>query len=168
MSSQMPSHAAMVRKETFANTVATAVIAAVLSWAIFRGKTSIVALAPPIGGIFGVLPGTFNFTLLVTLALTMITRRRVSAGVYRRLGAGEGAHLGARLPANIILRALTLAALATVVFVPVGAGLVWGATRIGALPVAWSFAGMLLYFVVYFSALSMAVTPPILWRALRD
>lgn len=159
--------AAMIRKETLINTVATAVIAAALSWAIFRGQPAI-ALAPPVGGILGILPGTFNFTLLVTIALTLITRRRVRAAVGPPLARADLKGLRGALPSNVLARALTLAGLATLVFVPVCVGGVWLATRLSALPLQWSFAGLLGFYVVYFVVLSMVVTPIVLWRALAD
>jgi len=158
----------MVRAETTINTVVTIVIAGVLSWLIFRGETAIAPLDAPPRGIFGILPGTFNFTLLVTLALTLITRRRLRAGLFPRFGEQEGPRVGARLPANVVLRAITLAVAATIVCVPVGGGVVWAGVRGDILPATWSFAGMLLFFTVYFAALSLFVTPIILWRALRD
>ena len=158
----------MVRKETVGNIIATVVIAALLSWAVFRGETQIAAFAPVPGGIFGILPGTFNFTLLVTIALTLITRRRVRAGLYRRLEPCEGLQIGAALPRSVLLRALMLAAIATIIYVPVGAGVSWAGIRVGLIPGAWSFAGMLFFFVLYFAALAVVLTPVVLWRALRD
>ena len=158
----------MVRKETVLNVVVTVVIATLLSWAVFRGETRIAAFAPVPGGIFGILPGTFNFALLVTTALTLITRRRVRAGLYRRLDPGEGMRLGAALPRSVLLRALVLAAIATVIYVPVGSGLAFAAIRVGLIPGIWSFAGMLAFFVLYFVALAVVLTPVVLWRALRD
>lgn len=160
--------AAMIRKETAINTVATALIAAALSWVLFRGHSSIVALSPPVGGILGILPGTFNFTLLVTLALTLITRRRVRSGSCPPLAREARRGIGAALPANLIVRAIVLAAVATVVFVTLGAGGVWLATRLTALPIEWSFQSVLGFYVVYFVILSLVVTPIILWRALAD
>ncbi len=160
--------AAMVSKETSINTAVTAVIAAALSCVIFRGHSSIVALSPPVGGILGILPGTFNFTLLVTLALTLITRRRVRSGSCPPLARGVRRGIGGALPANLIGRAIVLAAVATLVFVTLGAGGVWLATRLSALPIEWSFLSMLGFYVVYFVFLSLVVTPIILWRALAD
>lgn len=161
-------HGAMVRKETEINTVVTAVIAALLSWQIFRGQHSIAAINPPVGGMLGILPGTFNFTLLVSLALTLITRRRVHRGLFRRLALHERNYLGTQLPRNILARSLLLAVLATLVFVPATVGAVWAVVRAGWISPNWSFLGMALFFVVYFVILSMVVTPIIIWRALGD
>ena len=167
--SAMPAeHAALVRRETISNTIATAAIAVILTWLLFRGQASIRALSAPPGGIFGILPGTFNFTLLVTLALTFITRKRVSRQQVRRLAAHEGKTLGAKLPGNALARALLLAVCFTAICVPVAYGLIQVATSVQWLPQAWSLAGMAVFFVVYFVLLSLAVTPLVVWRALRD
>ncbi len=160
--------AAMIRKETLINTVATAVIAAALSWAIFRGNSSIVALSPPVGGILGILPGTFNFTLLVTIALTLITRRRVRSGLCPPLARDAMKGIRGALPSNVIARAIVLAAMATLAFVTVCEGGVWLAIRLNAVPIEWSFPGMLGFYVVYFVVLSLVVTPIILSRSLAD
>lgn len=162
------SHAVVVRRETVANTVATAVIAALLSLVIFRGRDSIPPLEAPPGGIFGILPGTFNFTLLVTIVLTLIVRARVRRGQLARPGSGEGSMRGARLPANVVARGLVMALLATLVLVPLSGGLVYGLVGAGLLPARWSLAGMGGYFVAHFVVLSLVVTPVVVWRALRD
>lgn len=160
--------AAMVRAETIANTVATAVIAAGLSWLIFHGRSEIPALAPPPDGLFGMLPGTFNFTFLVSLVLTLIVRRRVRAGVCQRLQPSEGSRWGAGLPRHVAARALVLALGVTAIGVPAGVGAVWLSIRLGWLPLSWSVAGMTAFFVLYFIVLALVVTPVTVWRALRD
>jgi hypothetical protein len=160
--------AAVVRRETIANTVATAVIAALLTVLIFRGRDLIPAFEAPPGGIFGILPGTFNFTLLVTLVLSQVIRARVRRGGAPRAPRVAGLLRGAWLPSNLLLRALLLAAVATVLLVPLSAGLVRGLVGLGVLPEAWSLAGMGGYFVLHFVVLSLLVTPPVVWRALQD
>ena len=139
-----------------------------LTWLIFAGETAIPALTEPPGGIFGILPGTFNFTLLVAVALTLITRRRVSRGQYRRAHVDEGARLGISLPGNVLLRAVALAGIVSVVLVPLTYLLVWAAIRFGGIPQEWPFVGMLVLFVGHFVLLSLIVTPIVVWRALRD
>ena len=162
------SHADVVRRETVANTIATVVIAALLSALIFRGRVAIRPFETPPGGIFGILPGTFNFTLLVTIVLTLVVRGRVRRNRLERLQAGHGSMRGALLPANVLLRGLALALLATLVLVPVSGGLVYGLVAVGVLPPSWSLAGMAVYFTVHFVVLSLLVTPVVVWRALRD
>ena len=158
----------LVRKETAINTVVTAVIAAVLSWVIFRNQTDAPALAAPPGGIFGILPGTFNFSLLVTIGLTLVIRGRVRGGAAARLAPTDGSQVGSSLPANVVVRGLVLALLATLTFVPLAGLAVWTSVRTGLVPSGWTLTGMLLFYVVYFVVLSLVITPIIVWRALRD
>ena len=158
----------LVRRETVVNLAVSAVLAAFVGWLIFRGDTALVALAPPLGGVFGIVPGTFNFTLLVTLGLSMVIRKRVRAGAAPLLDASHAGTRWARLPQPLSLRALTLAVLATLTFVPLTLLLVRVAIGAGLLPAQWSFAGMLGFFVVYFVLLTWAVTPIVVWRALLD
>jgi hypothetical protein len=158
---------AMVRNETVANTVITVVLAAAITWALFHGQSTIPALAPPPGGIFGLLPGTFNFTLLVTIVLTLVIRGRVRRGGVGRWPTGRAVPLR-WLPANVVLRGLVLAAVVTLVLVPATFLLVRAGIGAGVLPYEWSFAGMLLLFCAYFGLLALWVTPVIVRRALAD
>lgn len=155
----------MVRTETVANTIATVVIAAVIAWLMFGGQPSITALAAPPGGIFGIAPGTFNFTLLVTLVLTSVIRGRVRRG---RVGRLPVSGLAARLPRHLLLRAVALATVTTVAFVPLTFGLVRAGIGAGVFPAAWSFAAIVAFFCAYFALVSLVVTPPIVRRALAD
>lgn len=154
--------AAMVRKETIANTIASVVIAAMLTWLIFHGRPAIPALDSPPGGIFGIFPGTFNFTLLVTIALTLIVRKRVNTAlVARRVAVTQ-------LPTNVLLRGLVLALAATTLMAPTGLALVYMGIHAGLLPALWSLYGMMGFFVSYFALLSVLITPVIVRRALSD
>jgi hypothetical protein len=161
-------HAAVVRKETLLNTVATMLIAAALSWLLFRGESSVVALAPPVHGVLGIVPGTFNFTLLVTLALTAVIRARTRRGECPRLDRDEPLRWVGWLPTHLLARALTTALLATLLFVPITLASIGWLIRSGNVPEDWSFTSMLVFFVVYFAALSLVVTPTVVWRALAD
>jgi hypothetical protein len=158
---------AMVRDETVANAVITVVLAAAIVWALFHGQSAIRALAPPPGGIFGLLPGTFNFTLLVTVVLTLVIRARVRSGRVGRWPTARAVPLR-WLPANVVLRGFALAAVATIAFVPATLLLVRAGIGAGVLPAEWSFAGMLLLFCAYFGVLALWVTPVIVRRALAD
>ena len=159
-------HAGLVRKETIGNVVASAVIAALLSWLILHRQADIDLHAPPPGGIFGIVPGTFNFTLLVTFALTLITRRRVRTGQHARRTARVPR--ADWLPGNVLVRSLLLAVCATITLVPLTYALVWGAVSAGLAPPHWSFGAVLAFYVAYFVVLTVIVTPLVVWRALRD
>lgn len=158
----------LVRKEIRINTLATAVIAAVLTWLIFRGRNPIEVFEAPPHGIFGLFPGSFNFTLLVALVLTLVTRSRVRRGEVPRANLRRAPRLVALLPAHIVIRALMLALCALLLWaVPVAASL-WGLIHVGLMAPQWTMAGMLGLFVVHFSLLSWWVTPLVVWRALCD
>ena len=163
-----PQQRDLIRKETVVNTLATVVIAALLTWLIFRGRESILVFDAPPFGLFGILPGTFNFTLLVTLALTLITRARVRRGEVASLDCAQAPPLIANLPANVVLRALTLALSAVLFLASFTVGVVWLAIRAGLLPPQWTFAGIAALFLVHFVVLSLLVTPVVVWRALQD
>ena len=158
----------LIRKETIANTLATAVIAALLTWLIFHGREAIPVFDAPPYGLFGILPGTFNFTLLVTLALTLITRARVRRGQVSRIEGAQAPSLIAALPGNVLLRALTLALSAVLFLAALTFALVWLVIHAGLLPPRWSFAGIMALFVLHFVVLSLLVTPVVVWRALQD
>lgn len=158
--------AAITRRETISNVIASAVIAGLIAWLAFRRATGIEPFAAPPGGVFGIIPGTFNFSLLVTVVLTLILRRRFRGGPAFVTGSGEGSRR--QLPANVVVRALVLAAGATLLFVPATMLLIWLGTRAGLLPVTWSVSGMITFFVVYFVLLTWALTPVIVKGALND
>ena len=158
---------ATVRAETLANTAITVVIAAAVTWLLFRGQSSIPALAPPPGGIFGILPATFNFTLLATIVLTLVIRARVRRGRVHHWPAGRP--LPARwLPRNLVLRGVAFAAATTSLLVPTTFLLVRGGIAARLLPAQWSFGGMLALFCVYFGLLAFLITPAVVRRALAD
>ena len=163
-----PQQRDLIRKETIVNTLATAVIAVLLTWLIFHGRETIQVFDAPPYGLFGILPGTFNFTLLVTLALTLITRARVRRGQVEHLDRVQTPSLIAALPVNVVLRALTLALSAVVFLASLTFGVVWLLIRAGLLPPQWTFPGIAALFLVHFVVLSLLVTPVVVWRALQD
>ena len=158
----LPEHAAMVRKETIGNTIASIVIAAILTWLLLHGRGSIPALGAPPRGIFGIFPGSFNFTLLVTIVLTLIVRRRVKSAVVARRAAAS------RLPGNVVLRGLLLALAALLLAAPTVFILVRLVIAAGLLPSLWSIGGMIGFYAAYFALLSLLITPLIVRRALSD
>lgn len=65
-------------QETVVNTVISGALAALITWLIFRGRQDIPLLGGPESGVFGIVPGTFMFSALVTLALSLIMRAVVA------------------------------------------------------------------------------------------
>lgn len=158
------SAAEIIRRETISNVIASAVIGGLIAWLLFRGATAIEPFAKPPGGVFGIIPGTFNFSLLVTVVLTLILRRRFRGGPAFETGSGSKR----QLPANVAVRGLVLAAGATLLLVPATMLLIWLGTRAGLLPATWSASGMIAFFVVYFVLLTWVLTPVIVKGALND
>ena len=161
----MRSTAEVIRTETAINTVVTAVIAALITWLLFRGRGPVPLFGLPGGALFGIVPGTFNFSLLVTLVLTLVIRGRVRRRACASAGERTGVH--ALLPANVLLRALLLAGAMTLLLVPSGYALAWLITH-GAPAPAWRLPALTLFYVVYFAVLALILTPLVVARALRD
>ncbi len=155
----------VVRHETWINCIVSAVLAGGVAWLIFRGQSAVAAWAPPPGGIFGILPGTFNFTLLVTLALTAVIRKR-----YRAVAppAVSSTAPWGWLPRQLLLRGLLLAALVTTLFVPATMLLVIWAIRLSLVAAIWTLPAMIGFFIVYFVLVTAFTTPIVVWCALRD
>ncbi len=162
----MRSAAEVIRAETAINTAVTAVIAGLITWLIHHGRESIPLFGLPAGGLFGILPGTFNFTLFVTVVLTLVIRARVRRGACASLSRDlKSTRL---LPPNLLLRGLLLAFVMTVILVPAGYGIAWMTTGTGDVSPAWRLPGLTVFYVVYFVMLSLVVTPLVVARALQD
>lgn len=160
--------AAMVRKETVANTIVTGAVAVLVTWLIFRNRELVPIFEAPPRGAFGIVPGTFNFTLLVTLILTLVVRVRVRKG---RIGRGEVSRLAwftHLMPRNVLMRAVFMACVMSLVFLPLTYGSIWLAVKGGLVPPAWSMMGMELLFGAHFMLLSVVVTSLVVAGALRD
>lgn len=151
----------MIRREAVVGAIVNSLVAVIVVWALYRGRAPVPVLGTD-GGAFGIIPGTFMLTLLMTIGLTMAVRGRVKAGAVSRIERWQ-AGVGARLPANVVLRAVTLAGSAWVCCVPVTLALLATAG-----PAAWSFAAVMAFNVVYFALLSLLVVPVMVRRALAD
>jgi hypothetical protein len=96
--------------ETMISVVINVGFSALFFFLVF-GRTEQIALWGPGGFAFDYLPQTFMITLMSVIVPTLLTRKRVAEGkVARRESA-----FGARMPKNVVLRALLLAALASAV-----------------------------------------------------
>ncbi len=135
--------------------VPNALVSALFVWLLFRSAAAI-----PLWGMQGVafdlVPTTFMLTLMTTFALTLIVRARRRKGLARATGA-------ARLPRHLVLRAVALALLLCVVFVPATVLLLaatWGGD--------WSYGQMMVFKIVYGVAVGLIATPLVVLAALRD
>ena len=103
--------------ETAISVVINVGFSALFFYLVF-GRSERIELWGPHGFAFDYFPQTFMITLMAVIVPTILTRKRANSGkVARRESA-----IGARLPRNVVLRALLLAALAAVVM---GAVAVW-------------------------------------------
>ncbi len=152
----------LVIRETAVAVLVNALIAIVIVWLLFRGSASIPVLGPQ-GGAFGVLPGTFMFTFLLTIGLTLALRRRVRAGTIVRSEGEVTGGLARRLPGPLLARALVLALAAEVLLVPATF-----AVLAAFAPASWSYRTVLVFNVAYFAVLSLLVVPLVVRRALLD
>ena len=135
--------------------VPNAVVSAFFVWLLFRGVDAI-----PLWGMKGVafdlLPTTFMLTLMTAFALTLIVRARRRKGLAAATGA-------ARLPRHLVLRAVSLALLMCLLFVPASVGLLslgWDGD--------WSYNRMMVFKIVYGVAVGLVATPLVVLAALRD
>lgn len=133
-----------------------AIVSALFVWLLFRGVQHI-RLWGMDGVAFDLVPTTFMLTLMTTIGLTIVVRRRVRAG---KVKPASGT---AKLPKNPVLRGIVLGLLMLVLFVPVtvmALTLFWAGD--------WSFTQMLVFKIIYGIAVGLIVTPLVVLAALRD
>jgi hypothetical protein len=128
-----------------------------IAWLIFRSADPI-----PMWGlkgiVFDLVPTTFLLTLVTTIILTLVVRKRVRDGKAERAAPGRFA-----LPKNIFVRGAVLGLVMMALFVPLTVLLLenlWGQ--------GWSLNGVIIFKVIYCTLLGFAVTPLIALAALRD
>lgn len=158
-----PEHRRNVQTETLISVVINTAISGGFAWGLFHGVDSI-----PLWGSQGIVvdlvPTVFMITLVLTIALTLITRRRLRNGKLP-LPTWNRAELGVvgRLPAHIALRAPLLALCMTLVLVPISALLL----HLAGIQ-SMAFMTFFLFKLAYGAAFAVLVTPLILRRALAD
>lgn len=136
--------------------VPNALVSAFFVWLLFRGATRI-GLWGMNGVAFDLVPTTFMLTLMTTVAVTWLIRRRVATGATKR-AAGT-----TPLPANRLLRGLVLGLAMVVLLVPVTVA------ALSQLWVGdWTFGQMLVFKIVFGVAVGLIVTPLVVLAALRD
>jgi hypothetical protein len=144
--------------ETAISAVINVGFSALFFYLVF-GRSERIELWGPHGFAFDYFPQTFMITLMAVIVPTILTRKRVQAGkVARRESA-----FGARLPRNVVLRALMLAALAAVAL---GAVAVWITDSFWSGEPAHS--KLLIVKLVYGAVVAAIMTPIGLVAALSD
>lgn len=152
------SHKRYVRTETFFSIVLNMAVSALFVWIVFRGQSEI-GLWGMNGLAFDLVPTTFMITLMTTIALTLITRKRVR---NNKVAAITSPSLRG-VPRFFLLRALLFAIVATAVLVPAMTGLLH---LMQVTPVSYSWA--MVFKLIYGGLLAVLITPLILIAALRD
>lgn len=142
--------------DTGVNAIISGILSALFAVLVFGGRNRI-----PLWGLDGLLvdliPTVFMIALMMTLGLTLFTRMRCAKG---RAPLLDGRNM---LPANVVFRALTMAGLATALLVPPSLGLL---VLLG--PETWSYTAVLVFKIVYGTAVAILITPIILKSAMRD
>jgi hypothetical protein len=149
----------IVLRETSISTIPNAVVSAGFVWLIF-GSTAKIPLWGMDGLAFDLVPTTFMLTLMTTIALTLLMRKRLRDGALVRPDAG-GRPL--HLPRNPVLRGLVLGLGLLLIFVPVSVAAlsaIWQGD--------WTFAQVLTFKIVYGVIVGWVATPLVVLAALRE
>lgn len=146
----------MLRTEAAISIVPNALVSALFVWLLFRDADRI-GLWGMQGIAFDLVPTTFMLTLMTTIGLTIVVRRRVRAGAARP-AAGT-----TQLPRHPVLRGIVLGFAMLLLFVPASV-LVLHLFGAGG----WSFGEMLVFKIAYGVAVGVVATPIVVLAALRD
>lgn len=151
-----PQHRRFVTAETVLNSILSAILSAGFVWLIFGGRARV-----PTWGMDGVafdfVPMTIAIAFMMTLGLTLYTRRRCATGKAPPLSGR------ARLPRLLPLRAALNAIGAALLLVPLAVGLLALTGRAD-----YAFGEVMAMKIIYGTLVAAVVTPLIITEALRD
>jgi hypothetical protein len=150
-------HSRYLTIETAVSGVINAVLSVIFFLLVF-GRADLIPVDGNPGLVVDALPQTFMVVFMTTLVQTLLTRQRLKKG---QLEALDGR--GAPLPANLFVRSLVIAVLATIL-----AGALHALLLPGLTPAQWPFMTALIYKGAYGALVGMAVSRLILPAALRD
>lgn len=149
----------VVLRETLISTVPNAVISAGFVGLVFREQSRI-----PLWGMnglaFDLVPTTFMLTLMTTIGLTLLFRRRRRSGSLPAMAHGAAP---LPLPHNAVLRGLVLGLALLLLFVPACVVLlaaVWQGD--------WPFAQVMAFKIAYGVAVGWVATPLVVLAVLRE
>lgn len=149
----------IVLRETMISTIPNAVVSAGFVWLIFGGQTRI-----PLWGMnglaFDLVPTTFMLTLMTTIALTLLLRKRRRGGL---LPAAADAAAPLPLPHNPVLRGLVLGGTLLLLLVPASVAAL-SATWQGD----WPYADVLVFKIIYGVLVGWVATPLVVLAVLRE
>lgn len=155
----LQTHRQYLLRETMVNIVIGTVLSIIFAYMVVHDKAALPLWG--MGGIaFDFVPQTFMLTLATTLAITLITRKRVRLGSVPPMPVAE-AGLLARLPHQALLRAVLVAVAITLILSPLASGVLHllEITELSPQP-------FMVMKAVYGAALSLFIAPPIARAAL--
>ncbi|MEQ5788881.1 hypothetical protein J3454_13360 [Erythrobacter sp. NFXS35] len=149
----------IVLRETLISTLPNAVVSAGFVWLLFREQATI-----PLWGMnglaFDLVPTTFMLTLMTTIALTLVFRKRRRDGVLPSAGASPAP---LALPHNPLLRGLVFGIGLLLLFVPISVfalSAIWRGD--------WTYAEVLAFKIVYGVLVGWAATPLVVLAVMRE
>jgi len=149
----------IVLRETLISTLPNAVVSAGFVWLLFGGQTRV-----PLWGMdglaFDLVPTTFMLTLMTTIALTLLLRKRRRDGL---LADGDPRIAPLPVPGNPVLRGIVFGLALLILFVPVSV-LVLSAVWQGD----WPFAQVLAFKIAYGVVVGWVATPLVVLAVLRE
>ncbi|MEE4155229.1 MAG: hypothetical protein V2I27_13815 [Erythrobacter sp.] len=149
----------IIARETLISTVPNAIVSAGFVWLVF-GRQDRIGLWGISGLAFDLVPTTFMLTLMTTIALTLIFRkRRRDSGILNE--ASRGAALP--LPRNPVARGVVLGLVLLVLFVPLSVAAL-SALWAGE----WSYERVLVFKIIYGVIVGWVATPLVVLAALRE
>jgi len=154
-----PLHRRYILRESLLSLVINATLSVLFALLVIHGN-----LAIPLWGLGGMaldfVPQTFMISFATAIAVTLSSRKRLRAGAVKPLTQSEAGPF-ARLPQNVLVRALLIAATAAIVLSPMSAGALQ-AFEVTRLP-ANSFVVMK---VLYGALVTLLIGPPVVRAAL--
>lgn len=152
-------HSRYIARETGIGLVINTALSIAFALLVARGRAAV-----PLWGVDGValdfVPQTFMLAVATTLAMTLTTRKRLRRGEVMPLPLDQ-AGLLARLPRNVMARAVLIALLLTIVLTPLCAGML-SLLDVTAVPLS----AFLVMKALYGAALTLVAGPKIVRAAL--
>jgi hypothetical protein len=154
-----PLHRRYVLRETLLSLVINATLSVLFALLVAHGNLAI-PLWGPGGMALDFVPQTFMISFATAIDVTLTSRQRLRAGAVKPLARSEAGPF-ARLPHNVLARALLIAATAAIVLSPISAGALQ-AFEVTRLP-ANSFVVMK---VLYGAMVTLLIGPPVVRAAM--
>ena len=153
-------HARYVRTETLIGVVLNVIVSAILAWVVVPKPPGVISLWGMGGIAFDLVPTTFMIVFMTSIALGLLTYKRLSDAKVTPLPRAR-AGLAGRLPGFVPGRALILALIACATLLPLT---VLGLTALGVESMRlWPFVA---FKAAYGALIAVLFMPPLLKSAL--